>query len=71
MEEVLERFKPDVIHITGPSEVGMLGAGLARAIGVPLAASWHTNVHEYSGAAVRVVAAAAARSSRPCGGQDD
>jgi len=25
--EVLERFKPDLIHITGPSEVGMLGAG--------------------------------------------
>ena len=24
--EVLERFKPDLIHITGPSEVGMLGA---------------------------------------------
>jgi phosphatidylinositol alpha 1,6-mannosyltransferase len=45
--EVLERFKPDLIHITGPSEVGMLGAGLAGYLGVPLAASWHTNVHEY------------------------
>src|ERR1700733_14776639 len=28
--EVLERFKPDLIHITGPSEIGMLGAGLAH-----------------------------------------
>jgi phosphatidylinositol alpha 1,6-mannosyltransferase len=45
--EVLERFKPDLIHITGPSEVGMLGAGLAHHMGLPLAASWHTNVHEY------------------------
>jgi len=45
--EVLERFKPDLIHITGPSEVGMLGAGLARYLKLPLAASWHTNVHEY------------------------
>jgi glycosyltransferase involved in cell wall biosynthesis len=45
--EVLERFKPDLIHITGPSEVGMLGAGLAHQLGLPLAASWHTNVHEY------------------------
>jgi glycosyltransferase involved in cell wall biosynthesis len=45
--EVLERFKPDLIHITGPSEVGMLGAGLAHHLDVPLAASWHTNVHEY------------------------
>jgi len=45
--EVLERFCPDLIHITGPSEVGMLGAGLAHHMGLPLAASWHTNVHEY------------------------
>jgi glycosyltransferase involved in cell wall biosynthesis len=45
--EVLERFQPDLIHITGPSEVGMLGAGLAHHLGLPLAASWHTNVHEY------------------------
>jgi phosphatidylinositol alpha 1,6-mannosyltransferase len=46
--EVLERFKPDLLHITGPSEVGMLGAGLAHHLGLPLAASWHTNVHEYA-----------------------
>jgi len=46
--EVLERFRPDLIHITGPSEVGMLGAGLAHHLGLPLAASWHTNVHEYA-----------------------
>jgi glycosyltransferase involved in cell wall biosynthesis len=48
IDEVLERFKPDLIHITGPSEIGMLGAGLAGYLGVPLAASWHTNVHEYA-----------------------
>jgi glycosyltransferase involved in cell wall biosynthesis len=47
ISEVLERFQPDLIHITGPSEVGMLGAGLAHHLGLPLAASWHTNVHEY------------------------
>lgn len=47
MQEVLGRFKPDLVHITGPSEVGMLGAGLAHHFGLPLAASWHTNVHEY------------------------
>jgi phosphatidylinositol alpha 1,6-mannosyltransferase len=45
--EVLERFQPELIHITGPSEIGMLGAGLAHHLEVPLAASWHTNVHEY------------------------
>jgi glycosyltransferase involved in cell wall biosynthesis len=46
--EVLERFQPNLIHITGPSEVGILGAALAHHMGLPLAASWHTNVHEYA-----------------------
>ncbi|HEX4309234.1 MAG TPA: glycosyltransferase [Acidobacteriaceae bacterium] len=41
-------FRPDVIHITGPSELGILGALLAYYLRVPLAASWHTNVHEYA-----------------------
>jgi len=45
--EVLDRFRPDLIHITGPSEIGMLGAALAHQLELPLAASWHTNVHEY------------------------
>jgi phosphatidylinositol alpha 1,6-mannosyltransferase len=44
----LERFRPDVIHITGPSELGMFGAYFAWEMGIPLAASWHTNVHEYA-----------------------
>ena len=44
----LERFQPDVIHITGPSELGIFGAYFSREMGVPLAASWHTNVHEYA-----------------------
>ena len=48
MDEVMARFRPDLVHITGPSEVGLLGAGLAGAFGLPLAASWHTNVHEYA-----------------------
>jgi glycosyltransferase involved in cell wall biosynthesis len=48
IEDVLARFKPDLIHITGPSEVGMLGAGLAHHLRLPLAASWHTNIHEYA-----------------------
>ena len=43
----LDRFQPDLIHITGPSELGMIGAWQARRRHLPLAASWHTNVHEY------------------------
>jgi phosphatidylinositol alpha 1,6-mannosyltransferase len=48
IEDALARFAPDLIHITGPSEVGMLGAALAHTRELPLAASWHTNVHEYA-----------------------
>lgn len=48
IEDALAQFQPDLIHITGPSELGMVGAGLARWMGLPLAASWHTNVHEYA-----------------------
>lgn len=48
IEDTLERFKPDLVHITGPSEVGMMGAGLAWDFKLPLAASWHTNLHEYA-----------------------
>jgi glycosyltransferase involved in cell wall biosynthesis len=44
----LLRFKPDLIHITGPSELGIFGAYFAWEQGIPLAASWHTNVHEYA-----------------------
>jgi phosphatidylinositol alpha 1,6-mannosyltransferase len=48
VDQVMERFAPDLVHITGPSEVGMLGAGLATNFNLPLVASWHTNVHEYA-----------------------
>ena len=46
--KVLKRFKPDLIHITGPSDVGILGAWLAHRNELTLAASWHTNLHEYA-----------------------
>lgn len=46
--ETLERFRPDLVHITGPSDNGILGLSIAKDLGLPLAASWHTNVHEYA-----------------------
>ncbi len=53
VDAVLRHFKPDVIHVTGPSELGMFGAWFAWRHGVPLAASWHTNVHEYAARRMR------------------
>jgi phosphatidylinositol alpha 1,6-mannosyltransferase len=40
-------FKPDLVHITGPGDLGFLGLWVAHILRVPLAASWHTNLHEY------------------------
>ncbi len=48
IEDALHRFKPDLIHLTGPSELGMFAAYFAHKLKIPLAASWHTNVHEYA-----------------------
>lgn len=49
IEEALLQFRPDVVHVTGPSHTGILGAAMSAILKVPMVASWHTNVHEYGG----------------------
>lgn len=44
----LEKFRPDVFHITGLNDVSILGAYLAWKMDVSLVGSWHTNLHEYA-----------------------
>ncbi|MGA7399359.1 MAG: glycosyltransferase [Candidatus Sulfotelmatobacter sp.] len=48
VEAVVREFDPDILHITGPSDVGQLGLAIAHRLRIPLAASWHTNVHQYA-----------------------
>lgn len=48
IENEVRAFAPDFLHITGPSDVGQLGALVAHRLQIPLAASWHTNLHEYA-----------------------
>ncbi len=48
LRAALEEFKPDIIHITGPSDLGFAGAYLAKQMGVPMTAGWHTNIHQYA-----------------------
>ena len=43
----LRAFKPDLVHITGPGDLGFLGLLVSHILRVPLVASWHTNLHEY------------------------
>jgi len=47
-EKIVREFQPDVLHITGPSDVGILGALVAHRLKIPLVGSWHTNVHQYA-----------------------
>ena len=48
LRAALEGFRPDLVHITGPNDAGILGAMLAYELRVPLVASWHTNLHEFA-----------------------
>ncbi len=48
LEPLLRDFRPDVVQITGPSDVGTMGATVAYKMKIPLAASWQTNLHEYA-----------------------
>jgi len=44
----VREFRADIVHITGPGDVGITGARVAHALGLPLVASWHTNLHEFA-----------------------
>ncbi len=66
LEPMLREFRPDVVQITGPSDVGTLGAYVAYKMGIPLAASWQTNLHQY---ARRRIAAAVSFLPQELGGK--
>ncbi len=46
--ETVRQFNPDVVHITGPSDIGLLGVYVACRLNLPIVLSWHTNIHEYA-----------------------
>ncbi len=48
IREELLSFRPDVIHITSPGELGELGVYLSYKLKIPLVASWHTNFHQFA-----------------------
>lgn len=43
----LTRFRPDLLQITGPGDLGFLGLLTSHNLRIPLVSSWHTNLHEY------------------------
>ncbi len=40
-------FKPDIIHVVSPGDVSEIGVYIAKRMKLPLAISWHTNLHEF------------------------
>lgn len=44
----IRQFKADLIHVTGPGDMGTLGLYLSWKLKLPLVISWHTSLHEYA-----------------------
>lgn len=45
----VQGFGAQVVHITGPGDMGILGCWVAWTLRIPLVISWHTALHEYAG----------------------
>jgi glycosyltransferase involved in cell wall biosynthesis len=49
VQQAFENFKPDLIHVTGPGDLGAIGSYLSIIMRIPIVISWHTSLHEYAG----------------------
>ena len=47
IRNVLEKFKPDLIHVVNPAVLGVGGLYYGRAMDIPLVASYHTHLPQY------------------------
>lgn len=45
--KILAQFKPDLIHVVNPAVLGIAGLYFAKAMGIPLVASYHTHLPQY------------------------
>jgi glycosyltransferase involved in cell wall biosynthesis len=46
VRNAIRRFKPDLIHVTSPGDIGLMGVYFSYHFDIPLIASWHNNLHE-------------------------
>ncbi|MDJ0533146.1 MAG: glycosyltransferase [Xenococcaceae cyanobacterium MO_207.B15] len=46
-KEIIEKFKPDVIHVVNPAFLGVGGIYYAKTMNIPLVASYHTHLPQY------------------------
>jgi glycosyltransferase involved in cell wall biosynthesis len=64
VRHLLRWFAPDVLHLTGPSDVGQLGAYLGRRQSIPMVASWHPYLHQYVSRQLQFSLTGASRGAR-------
>lgn len=55
VRNALRRFQPDVIHVTGPGDIGLMGVYFAYHYKIPLVASWHNNLHELASHRLQII----------------
>ncbi|MBN2241623.1 MAG: glycosyltransferase [Acidobacteria bacterium] len=48
VKTAVETFRTDLIHVTSPGDIGILGTRIARNLHIPLVAAWQTNIHEFA-----------------------
>lgn len=46
--ETLAAFRPDIVHVVSPVTLGLAGLRQARALGLPVVASYHTDIPGYA-----------------------
>lgn len=44
----VREFRPDIVHVVSPGDVSEIGVYIAKKLKLPLAISWHTNIHEFA-----------------------
>ena len=49
MHGVLREWRPDIVHLAGPFVLGAQGLSVARALGIPIAAHYQTDLARYAG----------------------
>lgn len=45
----VKAFGADLLHATGPGDMGVIALYVSRRLKIPLVSSWHTSLHEYAG----------------------
>ena len=47
LSRLVRDFRPDIIHVVSPGDVSEIGVWIAKRMNIPIAISWHTNLHEF------------------------